>query len=92
MRLAFLGTPDFAVRALEAIVAAGHEVVCAYSQPPAPRGRGQDLKPSPVQAFADVFCERDEVRSAEDEVVFGDANVEGGGHRGNAEWGIWNGE
>ncbi len=52
MRLAFLGTPDFAVSALSAIVAAGHQVVCVYSQPPAPRGRGHDLKPSPVHAFA----------------------------------------
>jgi methionyl-tRNA formyltransferase len=54
MRLAFLGTPDFAVRSLEAILAAGHEVVCVYSQPPAPRGRGQTLKPSPVHAFAEA--------------------------------------
>ncbi|MBI1200261.1 MAG: methionyl-tRNA formyltransferase [Phenylobacterium sp.] len=54
MRLAFLGTPDFAVSALAAIVAAGHEVACAYSQPPAPRGRGHDLKPSPVHAFAEA--------------------------------------
>ncbi|MBU1378933.1 MAG: methionyl-tRNA formyltransferase [Alphaproteobacteria bacterium] len=54
MRLAFLGTPDFAVSALSAIVAAGHEVACVYSQPPAPRGRGHDLKPSPVQAFAEA--------------------------------------
>jgi len=54
MRLAFLGTPDFAVSALSAIVAAGHEVACVYSQPPAPRGRGQELKPSPVHAFADT--------------------------------------
>ncbi len=53
MRLAFLGTPDFAVQSLAAILAAGHEVVCVYSQPPAPRGRGQTLQPSPVQAFAE---------------------------------------
>ncbi len=53
MRLAFLGTPDFAVSALAAIVAAGHEVACVYSQPPAPRGRGHELKPSPVHAFAE---------------------------------------
>src|SRR3990167_11509847 len=52
MRLAFLGTPDFAVQSLAALLAAGHEVVCVYSQPPAPRGRGQTLQPSPVQAFA----------------------------------------
>ncbi|MBJ7410940.1 MAG: methionyl-tRNA formyltransferase [Phenylobacterium sp.] len=54
MRLAFLGTPDFAVSALAAIVAAGHEVACVYSQPPAPRGRGHELKPSPVHAFAEA--------------------------------------
>jgi len=54
MRLAFLGTPDFAVSALSAIVAAGHEVACVYSQPPAPRGRGQELKRSPVHAFAEA--------------------------------------
>lgn len=52
MRIAFLGTPDFAVSALAALVEAGHEIACVYSQPPAPRGRGQVLKPSPVHAFA----------------------------------------
>ena len=54
MRLAFLGTPDFAVVSLAAIVEAGHEVACVYSQPPAPRGRGKKLTPSPVNAFADA--------------------------------------
>ncbi len=53
MRLAFLGTPDFAVPSLAELIAAGHEVACVYAQPPAPRGRGQALKPSPVQAFAE---------------------------------------
>ena len=52
MRLAFLGTPDFSVAALAALVDAGHEIACVYSQPPAPRGRGQTLQPSPVHAFA----------------------------------------
>ena len=52
LRLAFLGTPDFAVVSLAALLEAGHEIVCVYSQPPAPRGRGQDLKPSPVHQFA----------------------------------------
>jgi methionyl-tRNA formyltransferase len=52
MRLAFLGTPDFAVSTLAALVEAGHEIAMVYSQPPAPRGRGHDLKPSPVHAFA----------------------------------------
>ncbi len=53
MRLAFLGTPDFAVVSLAAIVQAGFEVACVYSQPPAPRGRGKKLAPSPVHAFAE---------------------------------------
>jgi methionyl-tRNA formyltransferase len=53
MRLAFLGTPDFAAICLRAIVDAGHEVACVYSQPPAQRGRGQALKPSPVHALAE---------------------------------------
>ncbi|HSV03030.1 MAG TPA: methionyl-tRNA formyltransferase [Phenylobacterium sp.] len=53
MRLAFFGTPEFAVASLRRIVEAGFEVACAYSQPPAPRGRGHALKASPVQAFAE---------------------------------------
>ena len=53
MRLAFLGTPEFAAISLRAVVDAGHEVACVYSQPPAQRGRGQALKPSPVQALAE---------------------------------------
>jgi methionyl-tRNA formyltransferase len=54
MRLAFLGTPDFAVQSLAGLIAAGHEIACVYSQPPAPRGRGQTLQPSPVHAFAET--------------------------------------
>ena len=52
MRLAFLGTPPFAALALAAVIEAGHEVACVYSQPPAPRGRGQALQPSAVHALA----------------------------------------
>jgi methionyl-tRNA formyltransferase len=52
MRLAFLGTPDFARVSLARLAQAGHEIACVYSQPPAPRGRGQALRPSPVQALA----------------------------------------
>ena len=54
MRLAFLGTPDFAVRSLAELVASGHEIAAVYAQPPAPRGRGQQLRPSPIQAFAET--------------------------------------
>jgi methionyl-tRNA formyltransferase len=52
LRLAFMGTPDFSVPVLRALVGAGHEVACVYSQPPRAAGRGQKLKPSPVQAKA----------------------------------------
>jgi methionyl-tRNA formyltransferase len=53
MRIAFLGTPDFALAALRRLVAGGeHEIACVYSQPPAPRGRGHELRPSAVHAFA----------------------------------------
>jgi len=54
MRIAFLGTPDFAVQALKALMATPHQVVMVYAQPPAPRGRGQDLRPSAVQACAEA--------------------------------------
>lgn len=52
MRLVFMGTPDFSVPTLKAILDAGHEVVRVYSQPPAPKGRGQKLSPSPVHQCA----------------------------------------
>ena len=53
MRIIFMGTPDFAVPALVACHEAGHEVVCAYTQPPRPAGRGKKLQPSPVHRKAD---------------------------------------
>ena len=54
MRLAFMGTPDFAVPALDALLAAGHEIVVVYSQPPRPAGRGKGMKASPVQQRAET--------------------------------------
>lgn len=53
MRLAFMGTPEFAVPALDALVAAGHDVVAVYSQPPRPANRGKKLTPSAVQQRAE---------------------------------------
>lgn len=55
MRLIFMGTPDFSVPVLDALVAAGHEVVAVYSQPPRPAGRGKKERPSPVQARAEAL-------------------------------------
>jgi methionyl-tRNA formyltransferase len=54
LRLAFLGTPDFALPCLEALAAAGHEIACVYCQPPRPAGRGNKPRPSPVQALAEA--------------------------------------
>ncbi len=55
MRVVFMGTPDFSVPVLEALVEAGHEVVAVYCQPPRPAGRGQKERPSPVQARAEAL-------------------------------------
>jgi methionyl-tRNA formyltransferase len=55
LRLAFMGTPDFAVPVLDALVAAGHELAAVYSQPPRPTGRGHKTQPSPVQARAEAL-------------------------------------
>ena len=52
MRLAFMGTPDFAVPTLDALLEAGHEIAAVYTQPPRPAGRGKALAPSPVQRRA----------------------------------------
>ena len=52
MKLAFMGSPDFAVPALRALHTAGHEVACVYSQPPRPAGRGHALTPCPVHRAA----------------------------------------
>jgi methionyl-tRNA formyltransferase len=55
VRLAFMGTPDFAVPALRSLHAAGHDIAAVYCQPPRPAGRGQALRPSPVQAAAEAL-------------------------------------
>ncbi len=52
LRVAFMGSPEFAVPALDAVVTAGHEVVAVYAQPPRPAGRGKKDRPTPVHARA----------------------------------------
>lgn len=49
-----MGTPDFAVETLKALIAAGHEIACVYAQPPRASGRGLQLRPTPVHAYAEV--------------------------------------
>jgi methionyl-tRNA formyltransferase len=53
MRIVFMGTPDFSVPVLDAVVDVGHDVCAVYSQPPRPAGRGKKDRPSPVQARAE---------------------------------------
>jgi methionyl-tRNA formyltransferase len=53
LRLAFMGTPDFAVPTLAELIAQGHDIACVYSQPPRPKGRGMALEPGPVHRFAE---------------------------------------
>jgi len=52
LRLAFMGTPDFAVPTLAELIAQGHDIAAVYSQPPRPKGRGMAMEPGPVHAFA----------------------------------------
>jgi len=55
LRLAFMGSPAFAVPALHALHAAGHTIAAVYSQPPRPAGRGNRLTPCPVHAAAEAL-------------------------------------
>jgi len=53
LRLAFLGTPDFAVPTLEALLARGHDIAAVYTQPPRPAGRGHKPQATPIQRLAE---------------------------------------
>ena len=55
MRVAFFGTPEFAVPTLTEVVGQGHEVVAVYTQPPRPAGRGMAARLSPVHQVATHF-------------------------------------
>ncbi len=55
MRLIFMGTPDFSVQILGALVDAGHEIACVYSQPPRPSGRGKAARKTPVHQRAEAL-------------------------------------
>lgn len=74
-----MGTPEFSVPVLEAL-AAEHEVVCAYSQPPRPAGRGKKLRPSPVQARAEALGievrHPTSLQSSEEQAAFAALNVD----------------
>ena len=52
LKLAFMGSPDFATPVLASLIDAGHEIACVYAQPPRPAGRGHKERPAPVHAYA----------------------------------------
>src|SRR5690606_814380 len=55
LRLAFMGSPAFALPTLEALIAAGHEIACVYTQPPRPAGRGKKERKTPVHERAEAL-------------------------------------
>ena len=52
MKIVFMGTPDFSVGSLEALIKAGHEITAVVTQPDKPKGRGKSLLPTPVKEEA----------------------------------------
>src|SRR5262245_12803518 len=82
MRIIFMGTPDFAVSARGAVLAAGHEVAGVYTQPPRAAGRGLAVRKSPVQLFAEskglpVYTPAS-LRSPEEQARFKDLSADAG--------------
>ena len=80
LRLAFMGTPDFAVPTLKALAAAGHDVARVYTQPPRRSGRGQSSRPSPVQIAAEEmgFDVRSpaSLKPPDDQAAFAELNLD----------------
>ncbi len=54
LNIIFMGTPDFAATALHALIESSHNIICAYTQPPRPKGRGQKVQKSPVHMLAET--------------------------------------
>ncbi len=80
MRIIFMGTPDFAVPTLRAILEAGHEVVAVYTQPPRAAGRGMALRKSPVHQAAEAaglaVSTPERLKSAEEQERFRALNAD----------------
>ncbi|SDO40266.1 methionyl-tRNA formyltransferase [Phyllobacterium sp. OV277] len=81
LRIVFMGTPEFSVPVLNALIGQGHEIVAVYSQPPRPAGRrGLELTPSPVHRNAQEFGIEvrtpKSLKSAEEQQAFRDLNAD----------------
>ncbi|NNK16653.1 MAG: methionyl-tRNA formyltransferase, partial [Sulfitobacter sp.] len=74
MRIVFMGTPEFSVPVLDALVTAGHEIAAVYTQPPRPAGRGKKDRPSPVHVRGDALglevCHPTSLKSPEAQAAF----------------------
>src|SRR5436190_14291836 len=80
MRIIFMGSPDFAVPTLDALVEAGHDVVAAYTQPPRPAGRGKTERPTAVELRAralgiEVRCPRS-LKDRKEQAAFAALNAD----------------
>ena len=82
MRIVFMGTPDFAVPALHALLKAGHEIVAVYTQPPRAAGRGMALRKSPVHEAAETAGMEvrtpEKLKSKEEQERFGALQADAG--------------
>lgn len=80
LRIAFMGTPEFSVPTLQALIDAGHDVVRVYSQPPAKAGRGKKLRKSPVHQLAEAkgieICTPKSLKSLEVQEDFYNLNLD----------------
>ncbi|MEH6527285.1 MAG: methionyl-tRNA formyltransferase [Sneathiella sp.] len=80
LRIAFMGTPDFSSQVLTALIDAGHDIVCVYSQPPRPAGRGKNLTASPVHRLAESRSIEvrtpTSLKSEEVQTAFADLNLD----------------
>ncbi|AXT35400.1 methionyl-tRNA formyltransferase [Phaeobacter sp. LSS9] len=80
MRIVFMGTPDFSVPVLNALVEAGHEIAAVYCQPPRPAGRGKKDRPTPVHARAEALglevLHPVSLKDAQQQVEFAELNAD----------------
>ncbi|SHH97329.1 methionyl-tRNA formyltransferase [Marivita hallyeonensis] len=80
MRVVFMGSPDFSVPVLDALVNAGHEIAAVYCQPPRPAGRGKKDRPTPVQQRAEALGltvrHPTSLKTEEEQQAFADLNAD----------------
>ena len=80
LRVVFMGTPEYALSALQAIDESAHKVIAVYTQPPRPKGRGQKLQKSPVHDYADIqgipVFHPENLKNAEDQAQFSALNAD----------------